>query len=98
MDHKKLMAVMKVQFVSQGKEGILKARAIEGRLMRKTWEKEGYDLLPKLRTDQIPTLVIYRNHDFIPGDIATHIAQAIPDSQMITLRGCRPHHVSRMSR
>ena len=43
------MATMKAGFISQGKEGIVKARAVEDRLMRDTWEMDGYDLLPKLR-------------------------------------------------
>ncbi len=87
-DYEKLMAVMKAGFISQGREGILKARAAEDQLMRDTWDKAGYDLLPSLRTLRIPALVIYGDHDFIPGDIATHIAQAIPSAQMITLDGC----------
>ena len=28
---------------------IVKARAVEDRLMRNTWQEEGYELLPKLR-------------------------------------------------
>jgi pimeloyl-ACP methyl ester carboxylesterase len=33
-------------------------------------------------------LVIYGDHDFIPGEIATHLARAIPNAQMVTLRKC----------
>ena len=40
------MAAMKAGFISQGKAGILKARAVEDRLMRDTWEVQGYDLCP----------------------------------------------------
>jgi proline iminopeptidase len=82
------MATMKAGFIRQGKEGIVKARAIEDRLMRDTWEMDGYDLLPKLKALSIPTLVIYGDHDFIPREIATHIAQAIPNAQLVTLRNC----------
>lgn len=32
-----------------GKEGIVKARAVEDQLMRDTWQLADYDLLPKLR-------------------------------------------------
>jgi hypothetical protein len=78
-DYEKLMATMKAGFVSQGKEGIVKARAVEDRLMRDTWEADGYDLLPKLQVLSIPTLVIAGDHDFIPGEIAEHIARAIPN-------------------
>ena len=54
----------------------MKARAVEDRLMRDTLEGDGYDLLPKLQTLGIPTLVIAGDHDFIPGEIAAHIARA----------------------
>jgi proline iminopeptidase len=65
-DYEKLMATMKAGFISQGKDGIVKARAVEDRLMRDTWQVDGYDLLPKLRSLNIPTLVISGDHDFIP--------------------------------
>ena len=87
-DYEKLMATMKAGFISQGKEGILKARAVEDRLMRDTWQVAGYDLLPKLQTLSIPTLVISGDHDFFPGEIAAHIARAIPSGQLVTLRNC----------
>jgi proline iminopeptidase len=87
-DYEKLMAIMKAGFISQGKEGIAKARAVEDRLMRDTWQADGYDLLPKLRNLSIPTLVISGDHDFIPGEIAVHIARAIPSARLVTLRNC----------
>jgi proline iminopeptidase len=87
-DYEKLMAIMKAGFISQGKEGIAKARAVEDRLMRDTWQADGYDLLPKLRNLRIPTLVIAGDHDFIPGEIAVHIARAIPSARLVTLRNC----------
>jgi proline iminopeptidase len=87
-DYERLMATMKAGFISQGKEGIVKARAVEDRLMLDTWQMDGYDLLPKLRNLSIPTLVIFGDHDFIPGDIAVHIAGAIPNARLVTLRDC----------
>lgn len=87
-DYEKLMAAMKAGFVSQGKDGIVKARAVEDRLMRDTWEVDGYDLLPKLRNLNVPTMVIWGDHDFIPAKIAEHIARAIPDARLVTLRDC----------
>jgi proline iminopeptidase len=87
-DYEKLMATMKADFIRQGREGIVKARAIENRLMRDTWEANGYDLLPKLQSLRIPTLVISGDHDFIPSDIAAHIAHAIPNAQLVTLKDC----------
>jgi proline iminopeptidase len=87
-DYEKLMATMKAGFISQGKAGIVKARAVEDRLMRDTWQVDGYDLLPKLQTLSIPTLVISGDHDFIPKEIAPHIARAIPNAQLVMLRNC----------
>jgi proline iminopeptidase len=87
-DYQRLMATMKAGFASQGKEGILKARAVEDLLMHDTWQVDSYDLLPKLRNLSIPTLVIYGDHDFIPGEIAVHIARAIPNARLVTLRNC----------
>jgi proline iminopeptidase len=82
------MAMMKAAFIRQGKEGILKARAIEDRLMLDTWQVASYNLLPKLRTLRIPALVIAGDHDFFPVEVAAHIARAIPNAQLATLRNC----------
>jgi proline iminopeptidase len=87
-DYEKLMATMKAGFISQGKEGIVKARAVEDRLMRDTWEMDGYDLLPKLRKLNMPTLVIAGDHDFIPLEISEHLARAIPHARLLTLKDC----------
>ena len=87
-DYEKLMATMKAGFVSQGKEGIVKARAVEDRLMRDTWLLAGYDLLPRLRTLNIPTLIIAGERDFFPPEIVTHVAEAIPKAELVTLKNC----------
>ena len=87
-DYEKLMAAMKAGFVGQGSAGILKARAVEDRLMRDTWELESYDLKPKLRGLSIPTLVIAGDFDFIPVEVADHIARAIPKATLVTMRDC----------
>jgi proline iminopeptidase len=88
-DHyEQLMTTMKAAFIGQGKEGIVKARAVEDRLMRGTWQVDGYDLVPKLRTLSIPTLVITGDHDFIPPEIAAHIARAIPGGRLVALQNC----------
>ncbi len=87
-DYEKLMKTMEAGFISQGKAGIVKARAVEDRLMRDTWELNGYDLMPKLGTLNIPVLVIWGDSDFIPAEIATHIARAIPKARMVTLKNC----------
>jgi proline iminopeptidase len=87
-DYERLMATMKAGFTRQGKEGIVKARAVEDRLMRDTWEADGYDLLPKLRNLSMPALVIAGDHDFIPGEIAEHIARAIPNARLVKTTNC----------
>jgi len=87
-DYEKLMARMHAAFVRQGKEGIQKARAVEDRLMRNTWQREGYDLLPSLRALQVPILVIGADHDFFPPAIAEHIAQSSPKAQLVVLKDC----------
>ena len=87
-DYEKLMARMRLEFIRQGKEGIVKARAVEDRLMLDTWSKDTYDLLPKLQSVHIPTLVITGDRDFIPVEIAQHIAQAIPNARFVRLPAC----------
>jgi len=87
-DYERLMATMRAGFIRQGKKGILEARAAEDQLMQDTWDIKGYDLLPKLGSLKIPTLVIAGDHDFIPVEIAAHIASAIPNAQLVTLRNC----------
>jgi proline iminopeptidase len=47
-DYERMMATMRAGFLMQGKEGIVKARAVEDQLMRDTWQVASYDLLPKL--------------------------------------------------
>jgi proline iminopeptidase len=86
--YERLMERMRSAFIHQGKDGIIKARAVEDRLMHDTWGIEGYDLLPKLRDLKIPTLVVSADHDFIPGDIAEHIAAALPNARLVTIKGC----------
>ena len=82
------MATMKAGFISQGKQGIVKAQAVEDRLMRDTWQVDGDDLLPELWTLSIPTLVIFGDHDFIPAEIAADIAGAIPNARLVTIKDC----------
>ena len=57
-DYEKLMERMRKAFFSQGKAGIVKARAVEDRLMADTWNVPGYDLMPRLSALRIPTIVI----------------------------------------
>ena len=84
-DYEKIIARLQASFT---REGILKARAIESRLMNDTWASPDYDLLPKIKNLRIPTLVITGDHEFIPAATSQHITQAIPNAQMVTLKDC----------
>ena len=87
-DYARLMARMAEGFVRQGAQGILEARAVEDRLMRDTWDAPGYDLLPELRRLRVKALVLVGDRDFIPHEIAQHIADALAGSRLVTLREC----------
>ncbi len=87
-DYEKLMGRMRTAFIRQGKDGIVKARAVEDRLMLDTWDKADYDLLSRLNAVQSRTLVISGDHDFFPETIAEHIAHATPHSELVMLTGC----------
>ena len=84
-DYEKLIARMKASFHN---EGVLKARAVESHLMAETWALPDFDLLPKSRNLKVPTLVLSGDHEFIPASSAEHIAQAIPNARLVTLKGC----------
>jgi proline iminopeptidase len=84
-DYEKFMARLSASFT---REGILKSRAIEARLMTETWSLPDYNLLPKLKNVSIPALVISGDHEFIPAATAEHIAGAIPNARLVMLKGC----------
>jgi proline iminopeptidase len=87
-DYEKLILRMETRFIEQGREGILKSRAVEDRLVNETWgSPKGYDLHPKLKGLNIPALVITGDHDFFPF-AAEHIAEAIQDARLVTLKDC----------
>jgi proline iminopeptidase len=73
---------------SYTKEGILKAREIEDRLMDETWLSSEYNLLPGLEQLRIPTLVLHGAYDLVPLECAAHIAQAIPGASLVVLKDC----------
>lgn len=87
-DYERVITRMHAAFVQQGREGILKARKVEDRLVSDTWQRPGYDLLPKLHDLRIPTLVLVGDHDFIPADLAARLARAIPGAKLVKLRDC----------
>jgi proline iminopeptidase len=84
-DFEKLIERLRSSFT---KAGILKARAIEARLMNDTWSSPDYDLLPKLKRLRIPTLVTSGDHEFIPAATAEHITRSIPNARRVTLKDC----------
>ena len=84
-DYEKIVARMGATFT---KEGVLKARAVEARLMNETWASPDFDLLPKLKALRMPALVITGDHEFIPAETAEHIAQALPNARLVTLKDC----------
>jgi proline iminopeptidase len=69
-------------------EQVLTARAIEDRLYEQTWSAADYDLLPKLRHLDVPTLVIHGEVDFVPVEVSAHIAEAIPGARLAVLPHC----------
>jgi proline iminopeptidase len=69
-------------------EGVRTARAIERRLRDETWLSTEYDLVPKMRELDIPTLVLHGDHDFVPVELASRIAQAVPGGRLSVLGGC----------
>jgi len=69
-DYETIIARLRASFT---KEGILKSRAIEARLMNDSWSLLDYDLFPKLSSLRIPTLIISGDHEFIPVATAEHI-------------------------
>jgi len=87
-DFERLMEHMHAGFVSQGSEGIAKAQAVEDCLMRDTWERPDFDLLPKLRGLAIPTLVVTGADDIVPVDVAAAIADAIPGAELVVIPDC----------
>jgi proline iminopeptidase len=69
-------------------ETILLARAIENRLYDQTWNREECDLLPQLRELDAPTLVFHREEDFVPVEVAVHVAGAIRGARLAVLPRC----------
>ena len=53
--------------------------------MKETWLSSEYNLIPKLKQLNIPTLVIHGDTDLIPLESASHIAQAIHGARFVLL-------------
>ncbi len=83
-----LMRTMRAAFVAQGPVGILKARAVENRLMEDTRQQPQYDLMSRIASLRIPALVVWGNRDFIPRPVAEQLAGALPQARMVTIEDC----------
>jgi proline iminopeptidase len=83
-----LMRAMRAAFIAQGPTGILKARAVEDRLMADTWQQPAYDLMPRLAALRIPTLILWGDRDFIPREISEHLIGSLPQARLVTLQDC----------
>ena len=81
----RLVARLRVHFTPRA---VLLAREIEQRLYEETWLNPEYDFLPRLRELDVPTLVLHGDRDFIPSDVARHIAAAMPHARLVVLPDC----------
>lgn len=70
------------------KEGILRGREASKRLLSKTWDSKTFNILPKLKRVQIPTLIIHGDYDFIPVETVSSIAQTIPGARFVLMKDC----------
>ena len=68
--------------------GVLLARTIEQRLYDLTWRQAGYDLIPRLRSLDVPALVLHGEHDLVPLAVATRIAEALLGGRLVVLPRC----------
>ena len=89
----RLVARLRVHFTPRA---VLLAREIEQRLYEETWLNPEYDFLPRLRELDVPTLVLHGDRDFIPSDVARHIAAAMPPAAR-RAAGLRALRVPRVS-
>jgi proline iminopeptidase len=87
-DYETLMTQMSAMFIQHGSDGILKARAVEDRLMRDTWEMPDYDVVRRLSHLRIPALVITGDRDVIPTEVAERIARGMANATFIAIADC----------
>jgi len=84
-DVERIVSRLRIGF---NREGILKARAIEDRLYRQTWNSSAYDLSPALGRLEAPTLVIHGAQDLVPVSCAENLARAVPGARLEILEDC----------
>jgi proline iminopeptidase len=68
--------------------GIVTARAIEDALYDETWRRDDYDVIERMRESTIPTLLVHGDRDFIPVEVAEHVAAGIPGARLTVLPEC----------
>jgi proline iminopeptidase len=56
--------------------------------MADTWQQPSYDLMPRLASLRIPTLVLWGDRDFIPREISEHLIGSLPQARLVTLNDC----------
>jgi len=79
-----LLARMRAHFTP---EGVRLAAAIEDRLLDDTWRRDGFDLVPGLAEQDIATLVLHGDRDFVPLACAERIARAVPRGRLEVVAG-----------
>ena len=72
------------------KAGIIKARAIERSAHARHSADGGLRSAAEAAhlCPWVPTLVITGDHDFIPVDVSEHIARALPNARLVTIKDC----------
>ena len=80
-----LVARLRANFTE---DGVVLARTIEHRLYDETSRAPGWDLFPRLRELDVPTLLLHGEHDFVPVELVARIAAAVPGARLTVLPGC----------
>jgi proline iminopeptidase len=80
-----LVARLRANFTE---DGVVLARTIEQRLYDETSREPGWDLLPRLRELDVPTLLLHGERDFVPVELVARIADAVPGARLTVLPGC----------
>ena len=70
------------------REGVVKARAIDERLLAETFNDPAFDMTQELQRIKAPTLVIHGENDFFQASGSSRIADSIPGAQMVTIPNC----------
>ena len=80
-----LVARLRANFTE---DGVVLARTIEHRLYDETSRAPGWDLFPRLRELDVPTLLLHGEHDVVPVELVARIADAVPGARLTVLPAC----------